>query len=52
MTLVEFCAELRQEIMDFKVQWEEDAAGEPGNFPMDMEPAEWHEQFMTYTTTP
>jgi hypothetical protein len=48
MTLDEYVAELKADVARFEEEWRESAAAEPDQYPMQMAPGEWFEQYMAF----
>ena len=45
MTLREWIEEQKAELEQFATMWERNADTDPSNWPMNMEPGDWDEQF-------
>ena len=48
MTLEEFIKECHKDIDDFEASWLDESDDAPKNFPMEMEPGDWWEQFVAF----
>lgn len=51
MTLDEFVAEEQARITAFRAAWLRDAQQAPEQYPMDLEPGDWDEQFRAFAQT-
>ena len=48
MTLDQFIEEEKKTLRIFEAWWRAENKKNPKNFPLDMEPGEWDEQYLTY----
>ena len=50
MKLAEFTEEMRKDFEDFKEDWMENAEANPVQYPLELPPGEWFEQYLAWVT--